>query len=427
MSLMTYDDAFPWAESLRIELLNETIPAWHPLKLTARELDLVLVWATGGAPRGKTDNAPPPVTLPTGWPSGRAGSGTADAGAVHARGQRQRGDPRRRAAADAAAAGRTLRAVDLKPGTPAIVRGADAARSRLAPARRRNWPAGCPARTPPWRLRRRSTSRPAPPSSRASIQAHVEVRGPAADRRQHDRAVLRRRGGAAPDPALTVYPYRATWPAAPHRAGRRHRREHHHFGGHRPQVVRPEAGQPVASRDRLEHIGVRELEGAGQGPERHHADRRRVVRAQPIEEHVRRPGRGNDQREAAARGLWSTPGPGARRAPQPPGCGSPCCGGPTGSRGRAARRRPPPRRTSGSWSNRRTGPASGCDGRCAAEGQRADHAAERVADRARHLWRTHPRHRTQQLPRRSNHGDGGPAIPARLGPRRRKSRTFVSD
>ena len=85
MSLMTYDDAFPWAESLRIELLNETIPAWHPLKLTARELDLVLVWATGGAPRGKAENAPPPVTLPTGWPSGAAGSGTADAGAVHAR------------------------------------------------------------------------------------------------------------------------------------------------------------------------------------------------------------------------------------------------------------------------------------------------------------------------------------------------------
>src|SRR5687767_11816265 len=42
MSLMTYDDAFPWAESLRIELLNEETPPWHPLTLSARELDLLL-------------------------------------------------------------------------------------------------------------------------------------------------------------------------------------------------------------------------------------------------------------------------------------------------------------------------------------------------------------------------------------------------
>ena len=99
MSLMTYDDAFPWAESLRIELLNETIPAWHPLKLTARELDLVLVWATGGAPRGKTENAPPPVTLPTDWPSGAPDLALPMPAPFTLEASAERGHARRRAAA----------------------------------------------------------------------------------------------------------------------------------------------------------------------------------------------------------------------------------------------------------------------------------------------------------------------------------------
>lgn len=123
MSLMTYDDAAPWAESIRIELLNEETPPWHPLQLNARELDLLLVWATGGAPRGKTEHTPPPVPLVNAW-----GAGAPDlavpmrepfvlAGAVN------------EATHDvtlplAGAAGKTLTAVDLLPGTPAMVRSA---------------------------------------------------------------------------------------------------------------------------------------------------------------------------------------------------------------------------------------------------------------------------------------------------------------
>jgi hypothetical protein len=123
MSLMTYDDAFPWAESLRIELLADAIPAWHPLKLTARELDLVLVWATGGAPRGKAESAPAAVTLDTSWPSGAPDFDatmpapfTLDGAATEATHEVE--------FALTAAAGKTVRAVDLKPGTPAIVRSA---------------------------------------------------------------------------------------------------------------------------------------------------------------------------------------------------------------------------------------------------------------------------------------------------------------
>lgn len=75
MSLMTYDDAVPWAESLRLELTADTVPPHHrtslsPEVLTARELDMILVWATGGSPRGNASHTPPAVALDNSWPAG---------------------------------------------------------------------------------------------------------------------------------------------------------------------------------------------------------------------------------------------------------------------------------------------------------------------------------------------------------------------
>jgi hypothetical protein len=74
MSLMTYADAFPWAESIRTELLgndeDETvdyIKAAHG-SLAARELDVVLDWAVGGTPEGDAAKAPPPFSLKNDWP-----------------------------------------------------------------------------------------------------------------------------------------------------------------------------------------------------------------------------------------------------------------------------------------------------------------------------------------------------------------------
>ena len=62
MSLLTYDDARPWAESIRLELTSGHMPPWFgdpgfaPLKephaLSPRDLDVVLTWVTGGTPRG---------------------------------------------------------------------------------------------------------------------------------------------------------------------------------------------------------------------------------------------------------------------------------------------------------------------------------------------------------------------------------------
>lgn len=79
MSLMTYEDARPWAESIRVELTSGHMPPWYgdpgvaPLrdvhKLSPRDLDVVLTWATGGTPPGPTaKNMPTPRRS---WAKGR--------------------------------------------------------------------------------------------------------------------------------------------------------------------------------------------------------------------------------------------------------------------------------------------------------------------------------------------------------------------
>jgi hypothetical protein len=80
MSLLKYEDAFPWAESLRTELLSaaqgakvdphDFVKAAHR-QLLARELDTVLDWATGGTPEGDKAQKPPETSLRIDWASGR--------------------------------------------------------------------------------------------------------------------------------------------------------------------------------------------------------------------------------------------------------------------------------------------------------------------------------------------------------------------
>jgi hypothetical protein len=80
MSLMTYEEAFPWAESIRAELIASHMPPWHAdeafgeLKqahtLSPQELDVILTWASGGNPRGALDQKLPPVVLKNDWAIG---------------------------------------------------------------------------------------------------------------------------------------------------------------------------------------------------------------------------------------------------------------------------------------------------------------------------------------------------------------------
>ena len=86
MSLLTHDAAVPWAESMRLELVAGHMPpgsdVWprgrfqHTSPLTARELNVLLTWATGGTPSGdpaKATTSPAPAAAPAApatWPLG---------------------------------------------------------------------------------------------------------------------------------------------------------------------------------------------------------------------------------------------------------------------------------------------------------------------------------------------------------------------
>jgi hypothetical protein len=120
MSLMTYDDAAPWAESLRLELLAEDAVPWHPWKLTARELDIMLVWASGGAPRGDAAKAPPPVPLINNWAAGPPDVTVKPPTFVLAADKNEASVEHTLPLPPAA--GRDIAFVDVLPGNPAIVR-----------------------------------------------------------------------------------------------------------------------------------------------------------------------------------------------------------------------------------------------------------------------------------------------------------------
>ena len=77
MPLRTYEDARPWARSIKARVQARQMPPWHidrtigiqefenDRSLTDRELDTVVRWVDAGAPRGDAKNMPPPVQ----WPS----------------------------------------------------------------------------------------------------------------------------------------------------------------------------------------------------------------------------------------------------------------------------------------------------------------------------------------------------------------------
>ena len=150
MSLTSYKDAYPWAESIRAELMAGHMPPWNAeegfgnLKpshtLSARELDIVLTWATGGNPQGNLEQQLPPVTLKNEWAIGAPDLAlqmpaevTVPADALEI--TEEITIPTRTTEA------RWVRAVDLLPGTPKIVRsaviylkGAEGTRQKGAPA-----------------------------------------------------------------------------------------------------------------------------------------------------------------------------------------------------------------------------------------------------------------------------------------------------
>ena len=131
MSLLSYQDAVPWGESMRLELTSGHMPPWgvdrgaghfrNAEALSARELNVLLTWATGGTPPGEAvvepTSAPPTVTWPIGTPDAVVDLPSFTLAADETTRDAEFSIP-------GSNADRLLRTIDVLPGTPAIVRNA---------------------------------------------------------------------------------------------------------------------------------------------------------------------------------------------------------------------------------------------------------------------------------------------------------------
>ncbi|MBA3295579.1 MAG: thiol-disulfide isomerase [Acidobacteria bacterium] len=81
MSLLTYEDARPWAKSIRDEVSDGTMPPWHAdaphgtflndRRLTSAEKEVVTKWVSAGAPKGDPKDMPPAPAYAEGWTLGK--------------------------------------------------------------------------------------------------------------------------------------------------------------------------------------------------------------------------------------------------------------------------------------------------------------------------------------------------------------------
>lgn len=132
MSLWTHEETVPWADSMRAELVAGHMPPWgvegnasrfvNVKPLTARELNVLLTWASGGTPPGTpaaTPHSPAPVKRA--WPLGEP-----DLALQPSQDAIVPADVQERVEEFMLATGtaepRWLRAVDVLPGDPTVVR-----------------------------------------------------------------------------------------------------------------------------------------------------------------------------------------------------------------------------------------------------------------------------------------------------------------
>jgi hypothetical protein len=133
MSLMTHAEAVPWGESLRAELMAGHMPPWlvdspagrfrNVQGLTGRELNVLLTWASGGTPVGDPAKAPPLQLPQREWPLGRPDLVLLQPDEVTIPADVQEREVEFTIATGLDGA-RWVRAADLRPGTPAVVRAA---------------------------------------------------------------------------------------------------------------------------------------------------------------------------------------------------------------------------------------------------------------------------------------------------------------
>ena len=259
MSLMTYKDAFPWGESIRTELIAGHMPPGgtdqaagtfqNTRELSARELNILLVWLTGGNPMGNAEHTPPAVALQHDWPLGApdlvvpmpsaftiAGRHDRRHAGVHAADAERRAAlaaSRRSAAGDAGNGSqrnrqredRRARHVAGRPRDrrPARDRRADQSRppsSACSPSGRRATRPVAARRGPAFQLPVECRARPA-----RALQEDVGERTPGDDRPLERRSLFRARAGnriaRADDRSVRRSPSNARLPASIGRSGKR--------------------------------------------------------------------------------------------------------------------------------------------------------------------------------------------------------------
>ena len=80
MSLLSYEDARPWAKAIRDEVGDRHMPPWHTDApqgtfhneriLSDTDRQTLIAWANGGAPKGDPKDLPPTPSFPDGWSAG---------------------------------------------------------------------------------------------------------------------------------------------------------------------------------------------------------------------------------------------------------------------------------------------------------------------------------------------------------------------
>ncbi len=81
MSLLSYQDARPWAKSIRQAVLTKKMPPWfadphygkfaNERSLTQSDIDTLVAWVDAGAPEGNPHDAPAPRQFAEGWIAGK--------------------------------------------------------------------------------------------------------------------------------------------------------------------------------------------------------------------------------------------------------------------------------------------------------------------------------------------------------------------
>ena len=80
MSLLSYDDVRPWARAIKSNVATRVMPPWgadhrygkfsNDASLTQAEIDTIVRWVDGGAPKGRETDLPPVPEFASGWRGG---------------------------------------------------------------------------------------------------------------------------------------------------------------------------------------------------------------------------------------------------------------------------------------------------------------------------------------------------------------------